>query len=100
MSITFGHSDWRSSLEKALIFQIDAPAVKAALLDLSGELKSTLPVVLIGESRFLREVINNRLREATKAICSDTASGAFGNTDATPSIAVWSRRQEVFTAVG
>lgn len=88
---TIDRSDWTTSLKNALLLQTDVVTVKAALSHLSGELHSALPTALMEDSRFLREAVNERLRQASKAVGGDATSVAVGNSDNASVVNIWAQ---------
>lgn len=78
-----------SDLWLATALTTNADVVRNAFNQLSGDLHSTLPAVLIEDSRFLREAANDRLRQTAKTVGGDTTSVAVGNTDSTSGVTVW-----------
>ncbi|HWD12613.1 autotransporter domain-containing protein [Pseudochrobactrum sp. sp1633] len=78
-----------SDLWLAMAMTSNADVARTALTQLSGDVHASLPVVLIEDSRFLREAANDRLRQAAKTVGGDATSVATGNTDANSGITVW-----------
>lgn len=78
-----------SPLINAFLLHTDARAVRAALSLLSGSFQSTLPGILIEDSRFLRDAANDRLRQITKLTGGDATSVAVGNTDDKSGVTLW-----------
>lgn len=78
-----------SDLWLAMAMTSNADVARTALNQLSGDVHASLPVVLIEDSRFLREAANDRLRQGAKTVGGDATSVATGNTDANTGITVW-----------
>ena len=78
-----------SDLWLAMAMASNADIARTALNQLSGDVHASLPVVLIEDSRFLREAANDRLRQAAKTVGGDATSVATGNTDTASGMTVW-----------
>ncbi|GEM_PF-6816693 len=78
-----------SDLWLAMAMTSIADVARTALNQLSGDVHASLPIVLIEDSRFLREAANDRLRQGAKTVGGDATSVTTGNTDANTGITVW-----------